>query len=99
MKTPTAPADLRALRATSPALALIAAPADLRALRATSPALALIAAMAALPVLTSCAAGTGHADASLDIAFPLPEATSELDPQVKRAFSTITPMDTYWICK
>ncbi|MHC4766472.1 MAG: protease-associated domain-containing protein, partial [Planctomycetota bacterium] len=55
--------------------------------------------MASLPVLTSCAAGTGHADASLDIAFPLPEAARELDPDVKRAFSTITPMDTYTICK
>jgi hypothetical protein len=60
---------------------------------------ALTAAMAALSVLTSCAAGTGHPDASLDIAFPLPAAASELDPDVRRALSTITPMDTYRICK
>jgi hypothetical protein len=75
------------------------APVAFRAERATSPSLALLAAMAALPVLTSCAAGTGQPGASLDIAFPLPEAATELDPHVKRAFSTITPTDTYTICK
>jgi hypothetical protein len=55
--------------------------------------------MAALPGLASCAAGTKHPDASLDIDFPLPEAASELEPDVRRALGTITPMDTYRVCK
>jgi len=59
----------------------------------------VLAALAAVPALTSCAVGTGHAGACLDIAFPLPGAANELDPDLKRAFATITPMDTYKICK